>query len=100
VVVAFYDHVPEFSKKAALQWFRKKIDEHLFSGAVLHAKVFEADAILDKEVSDVYVPKIESAGFAAILLKPDRARVVLVKSIFFQNISLGCEEFLCPDGIG
>ena len=50
-----HDHLPEISKKAALQWFSKKICQHLLGWAMLHAKVLEVDSVFYEEIPDVDV---------------------------------------------
>jgi hypothetical protein len=73
-----------------LQGLGEEIGEHLFCWAMLHADGFKANTVLDKEISNVDVPRVGATGFASVLLELDGTLVILVKNVFLENVPLAC----------
>ena len=52
--------------------------------------------IRDVEISDIEMASALAAGTTAILLKEDRAFVVLVEDVILDGVALSVEKMFCP----
>ena len=95
-----HDDVTKFLEKVSLEGFGEEISHHNAGRAVDKVHFAGGDAVLDKEISDVYVSRLLSGGSSPVALHLHGAHVVLVKVAGVNVVSLRFDKVLGPDGLG
>jgi len=76
-LVAQYN-VSEIEEKTALKWFTEKISNHIFSGTIKEVDVALFNAVFDKEITNVDMPRALSSRLSPILVHLHGTLVVLI----------------------
>jgi hypothetical protein len=68
----------KLEEQSSLQWLGKEIGQHCFCGTVLYRHSFLHESVLDKEVTDINVPRLLTSQCSTILLQAHCTLIVLV----------------------
>ena len=90
---------PEFPKQTALMRLRKEIGKHLVRGTVDDRNALGLETVLHKEITNVNVPGLLTAGCSTIHFKLDSALVIQIKNVFGKLVTLFGQKHPGPDSV-